>query len=162
MPVVDPSRRRLLGGLVRGALLATAAGAGLLRPRAVLARDWPAAAFRAESVQAALAALYAGAEIHRSDAVTIHTPLISENGLAVKIEIEAALPGTDRLSLLLPDNPHPLAMDFHLSPPMEAFVGTRYKLAKSTQARALVRAGGAVYEGRQKIRVVQGGCGGNK
>lgn len=160
MPACNPSRRRLLRHSLQGALLAVAAGSGLLRPRAALARPWPAPAFAATSVRAALAALYPGASPQPSDAVALHTPLISENGLAVKIHIEADLPGVDRVSLLLPDNPRPLAMDFHLAPPLEGFVGLRYKLAKTTSARALVRAGGALYEARRKIRVLQGGCGG--
>ena len=156
----SPGRRRFLHRGMVASTLAVAVGAGLLRPERVLAAVWPKAAFKALKEQEVLLSLYSGATPTTTPATTISSPAISENGLAVKIEIKSTLPDIKSIALLLVNNPHPLAMSFALSEEMDGYLQTRYKVAKPTQAKVLVKSGGQLYVSAAKINVTKGGCGG--
>lgn len=118
---------------------------------------WPADAFGADSVEAAVSAIYGSAEAEASDAIEIGGPDIAENGAVVPISVSSSIPGTDSIALLAANNPSPLVATFDGG----TAASTRIKMGKSSPLVAYVRADGKLYTATSKeIKVTIGGCGG--
>ena len=157
MNQTNPERRLFLQGILTGG--AVLLGSALLRsPQAWAA--WNEAAFTADSLDSALQGLYEGAEITESDRITLKAPDIAENGAVVPISVETDLENVESISIIVADNPSPLAAQFELPPDAVADVSTRIKMGKTSNVIAVVKADGKLYSVQKEVKVTIGGCGG--
>ena len=148
---MHPYRRKTLQ------LIAGLVAAGVVP--AARATDWNKAAFEMKNLEAAFKALGAQRPA-ASDAILIKAPDIAENGAVVPIAVEAKLPNTESISLLIEKNPQPLAASFGIPAGTEASVSTRVKMGESSDVYALVKADGKFYVAKKEIKITLGGCGG--
>ena len=111
--MIDAKRRILLKGSLAAGAVGVAVGAGLLTPRVVLA-EWPAAAFKAESVDDALNALLGSNSHETSDSIKIKAPDIAENGAVVPVTVESDAENISSISIIAAGNQSPLIASFNL------------------------------------------------
>jgi len=156
----DVNRRLLLKATLAGGVIGVAAGAGLLRPRVVLAAAWPAQAFQAKSVSDALKGLYERDALVESADIKLKAPDIAENGAVVPVEVSTALPEVSSIGIVIEKNGRPLAADFQLTPRATGKVSTRVKVAESSKVLAVVESKGKLYSAAKEVKVTIGGCGG--
>ena len=154
------NRRNFLKGAMRATVLGTAAVAGLLRPRVVVAKDWPANAFRAQNVDAVLEALFPGQQLVPSDAIALSAPIAPENGAVVPVKVRTTLADVRSITVVCMKNPFPLAGSFQLHQGLEGELSTRVKLAESQQVKAIVHAGDKYFVAAFEVKITSGGCGG--
>ncbi len=152
-------RRTFLRAGMTAGTLAVATGAGLLTPRGVLAA-WPEKAFKAQKYPAALEALAGSAEATNSDAVKVKAPDIAENGAVVSVSVTTSLPKVENISVFVPVNSFPLSASFEMSDATEGFITARFKMAKTSDVIAVVKADGKLYTAKKSVKVTLGGCGG--
>jgi len=119
----------------------------------------PDKAFAATSVVDAMADLL-GATPTDSDRVQMKIPDIAENGAVVPVTISTDLENVEAISVIVENNPTPLAALFDMTPNMVPKVSMRIKMGKSSPVRAIVKAGGNLYSTSKDVKVTIGGCGG--
>lgn len=147
---MSTNRRKFTGLLV----------AALIFPYRFLAA-WPKNAFRATSSKDALIALGPhGKKPVESNRVILNAPQIAENGALVPISVTTDLEGVKRISVLVANNPNPLAADFELSPVSIPEIKVKVKLGESSPVTAAVETKEKLYTKSQEVKVTLGGCGG--
>ena len=144
-------RRALIKSLITAAAV-------LVVPRWLFAAR-PTAAFDANNAEDAIGDLYDG-PITESDRVTLKIPDIAENGAVVPVSISTDLANVESISVVVVNNPTPLAALFELSPQSVADVSVRIKMGESSAVRAIVKADGQLYSASKEVKVTIGGCGG--
>ena len=152
-------RRVFLKGSLAAGTVGVAVGAGLLTPQAVVAA-WNEKAFKAESVDDALAAAMGEASNTASDAIKIKAPDIAENGAVVPVSVSTDMADVESIALLAEGNNTPLVATFMLGEGAIADVSTRIKMGKTSDVIAIVKSGGKLYSARKSVKVTIGGCGG--
>ena len=154
------TRRKVLkagGGMTLYALLIAA---GWLKPGDVAAQSWNKSAFEAKSLDEALKAFAGGSSAQSKDIAFVSTPDIAENGAVVPIGITSSIPKTEAIAILVEKNPNPLAAIFEIPSGTEPAIGTRVKMAQTSNVYALVKADGKYFVASKEIKVTLGGCGG--
>lgn len=146
-------RRRLLQ--VIAAIPVFVAGAW---PRRALA-ERPAAAFAAGNLAAAIQELYGDQPAQPDPRVSITVAGFVDNGAVVPIEVAVAAVAVRAIALFAADNPVPLLGRFEFGEHVEAFIGTRIKLAKSTRVVAIAETTAGLLVGERQVGVGKGGCG---
>ena len=116
-------------------------------------------AFDATTADEAIAELL-GAVPTASDKVHMKIPDIAENGAVVPVTVSADLEDVESISVVVDNNPTPLAASFELTPKMVPVVSVRIKMGQSSNVRAIVKAGGNLYSTSKEVKVTIGGCGG--
>jgi len=129
------------------------------RGNAADASLWPKDVFTQKSEADVIKALY-GKEPQVSDQVKLDAPEIAENGAVVPIAVSSALPNVTSISILVSENPYPLAASYKIPPGTSAMVANRLKMAKTSKVVALVESDGKVYSATKEVKVTVGGCGG--
>jgi sulfur-oxidizing protein SoxY len=119
----------------------------------------PMNAFSAESRDDVMNALYNSTSTDSSH-VTIKAPDIAENGAVVPITVTTDLPNAESVSIIVLNNPNPLAASFALTAASGGLVSTRIKMGKTSEVQAVVMAGGKLYSASKEVKVTIGGCGG--
>jgi sulfur-oxidizing protein SoxY len=119
----------------------------------------PKEAFGAEKYDDVMNTLYNSTTTDSSH-VSIKAPDIAENGAVVPITVKTDLSGAESVSIIVPNNPNPLAASFELTPSSGGLVSTRIKMAKTSDVHAVVKAGGKLYSATKEVKVTIGGCGG--
>ena len=119
----------------------------------------PKAAFGAEKYDDVMNTLYNSTTTDSSH-VSIKAPDIAENGAVVPITVKTDLANAESVSIIVPNNPNPLAASFELTPSSGGLVSTRIKMAKTSDVHAVVKAGGKLYSASKEVKVTIGGCGG--
>ena len=76
-----------------------------------------------------------------------------------RVAVRSALPGADRIAILIDHNPNPLAAMFSLAPGTVAAVETRVKMAQHSALTVLVRVDGRFHMASRVVQVTVGGCG---
>lgn len=152
-------RRVFLKGSLAAGTVGVAVGAGLLAPQAVVAA-WNEKAFKAESVDDALAAAMGEASNTASDAIKIKAPDIAENGAVVPVSVSTDMADVESIALLAEGNNTPLVATFMLGEGAIADVSTRIKMGKTSDVIAIVKSGGKLHSARKSVKVTIGGCGG--
>ena len=152
-------RRVFLKGSLAAGTVGVAVGAGLLAPQAVVAA-WNEMAFKAESVDDALAAAMGEASNTASDAIKIKAPDIAENGAVVPVSVSTDMADVESIALLAEGNNTPLVATFMLGEGAIADVSTRIKMGKTSDVIAIVKSGGKLHSARKSVKVTIGGCGG--
>jgi len=153
-------RRKVLkagGGMTLYALLIAA---GWLKPGDAAAQAWNKGAFEAKSLDEALKGFGAASSAQSKDIAFVSTPDIAENGAVVPIGITSSIPKTEAIAILVEKNPSALAAVFEIAPGTEPAIGTRVKMAQTSNVYALVKADGRYYVAAKEIKVTLGGCGG--
>lgn len=158
--MIDAKRRVLLQGSLSAGAIGVAVGAGLLAPRAVLAAEWPKAAFTATDSATALKDLLGSDATETSDAVKIKAPDIAENGAVVPVTVETDVEGAKSISIIASGNGTPLIASFDLGENAVPFVSTRIKMAKTADVVAVVRTDTGLFSAAKPVKVTIGGCGG--
>jgi sulfur-oxidizing protein SoxY len=154
---VDAKRREVLK--TGGRVLALAAAAGIVKPGGALAQEWNKAAFETKSVAETVKALGGGGSTP-SASIEIIAPDIAENGAVVPVAVESRLPKTQAIAILVEKNPNTLSAEFAIPAGTDPFVGTRVKMAETSNVYALVIADGKYFHAVKEIKVTIGGCGG--
>lgn len=144
-------RRKLVRGLLMIAAVVTF-------PRLLLAAR-PDKAFEATSADKAISDLF-GAVPEDSADVQMKIPDIAENGAVVPVTISTGLANVQSISVVVDNNPTPLAASFDLGPRALAKVSVRIKMGQSSVVRAIVKADGKLYSTSKEVKVTIGGCGG--
>lgn len=135
-----------------------ALGAIAALPRLLLAAR-PDSVFQETDADKVIADLFGQAPTD-SDQVMMKIPDIAENGAVVPVTIKTDLENVESISIVVVNNPTPLAASFIMSPRSVPTVSVRIKMGESSQVVALVKAGGAVYSTTKEVKVTIGGCGG--
>jgi sulfur-oxidizing protein SoxY len=154
--------RRLI---IKSAVVAGLAGLGvadlgfLPQAHAADASKWPKDAFAQKTEADAIKALY-GKAAEDSSKVVLDAPEIAENGAVVPISVSSTLGDVTSISILVAENPFPLAASYRIPAGASAMAGSRLKMAKTSKVTALVEAGGKLYSSSKEVKVTVGGCGG--
>jgi sulfur-oxidizing protein SoxY len=122
--------------------------------------DWPSAIFDAEKKNDVLKQLFGDEKIEQSSLIEIKAPEIAENGAVVPVNVNTNLPNVESVSIIVDENPHPLAAQFVTQPGGNPNVGTRIKLAEKSNVTAIVKSNGKLYSQTKYVKVTKGGCGG--
>jgi sulfur-oxidizing protein SoxY len=141
--------------LVKGLLTAAAV---LAVPRWLFAAR-PDKAFEEKSADAVLSDLF-NTPVTESDQVTLKIPDIAENGAVVPVTISTDLADVESISVIVDNNPTPLAAMFALTPQSLPEISIRIKMGESSMVRAVVKAGDQLYSASKEVKVTIGGCGG--
>jgi sulfur-oxidizing protein SoxY len=156
------TRRTILQGAVAGGLagLGLAGSARFDQARAAAdAATWPKDAFSQKTEAGAIKALF-GKTPEASDKVNLDAPEIAENGAVVPISVTTTLPDVTSISVLVSENPFPLAAHYPILPGTSAQVANRLKMAKTSKVIALVASGDKIFSATKEVKVTVGGCGG--
>jgi sulfur-oxidizing protein SoxY len=132
--------------------------AALTFPRLLFAAR-PDTAFEATDADQAIAD-FLGATPTDSADVQMKIPDIAENGAVVPVTITTSLANVESISVIVDNNPTPLAASFELGPRVLASVSLRIKMGQSSIVRAIVKADGKLYSTSKEVKVTIGGCGG--
>ncbi len=148
---------------LKSALVASATGAaigtGALSPNIAFAEAHGNDPFKAKSLDEVLKLLGAsGAEA--SDKIKIKAPEIAENGAVVPVGATSKIDGTTEIIFITASNPTPLAAKYTFGESAVPAVKTRFKMGKTTDVIALVKAGDKFYTAKANVKVTKGGCGG--
>jgi sulfur-oxidizing protein SoxY len=135
-----------------------AAAAVLAVPRWLFAAR-PDKAFDEKNADAVMKDLF-DSEFTESDQVTLKIPDIAENGAVVPVTVTTDLPNVQSISVIVENNPTPLAAMFALSPQSIPEVSIRIKMGESSVVRAIVKTDKNLYSASKEVKVTIGGCGG--
>jgi len=119
----------------------------------------PDKAFSAASADQAIADLF-GAVPADSDKVKMKIADIAENGAVVPVTVSAEFENVESISIVVDNNPTPLAASFDMSPNTVPSIAARIKMGQSSNVRAIVMADGKLYSTMKEVKVTIGGCGG--
>ena len=152
-------RRSFLKSTVLLSATGAAVSTGILSPNLAMAAAHGNDAFKAKSVDEVLKMLGAtGAAA--SDKIKIKAPEIAENGAVVPVSITSSIAGTTEIISITAANPTPLAAIYKFGESAETSVKSRFKMGKTTDVVALVKAGDKFYTAKANVKVTKGGCGG--
>ncbi len=132
---------------------------GLLSATRNAFADWNASAFGAKTVPAVLKDL-GNLTLVDSPDILLMAPDIAEDGSVVPVEVTSSIPNTQRIDIIAEQNPNPLAASFRFSNGALPFIGTKIKMGKTANVRAIVIADGKAWTAAKMIKVTAGGCGG--
>lgn len=139
---------------------AAAVGLGSLLPQAVLA------ALEADAIDQALASTsldevltLIGGRGTLSDQIELSAPDLAVNGAVVSVGIVSKLADTQRIMILVAQNPNPLIASFDIPAGTRPQVRTRIKMDRTDHVVALVQAGGKLHHAEKLTKVTLGGCG---
>ena len=119
----------------------------------------PDAAFRSNDADAAIENMFGQLPIG-SDRIKLKIPDIAENGAVVPVTVSTDLADVESISIVVVNNPTPLAASFHMSARMLPSISVRIKMGETSPVLALVKAGGNLYSAEKEVKVTIGGCGG--
>ena len=122
------------------------------------AKDGAADPYKATSIEDALKAMDITAE--DSDKVTVQAPDLAENAAVVPVEATTTIEGAEEIILMVSNNPTVLVAKFKLGEGAEPSVKCRFKVGKTGDVVAVVKAGDKYYTGKKAVKVTKGGCGG--
>ena len=150
---MDVGKRLLLQGGVALAALAAL-------PRTLLAAAWPDKAFAATEAEAAMSTLFGSSQATPSDRIELEVPEIAENGAVVPVTVTTSLENVASISIVVPNNPRPLAASFEISPDALPEVSSRIKMGETSDVIAVVKTDSGLFRASKEVKVTIGGCGG--
>lgn len=153
-------RRRFLSHTLALSATGVALSSGLVSPSLVFAAEEPTTnPFAAKTLDEVLKMINA-VDAKPSTDVQIKAPEIAENGAVVPLTVSSSMEGVTGISIVVANNPTPLAATFTLPEGTKAEVSTRIKMAKTSEVMALVQTKEGLFSAKQEIKVTIGGCGG--
>jgi sulfur-oxidizing protein SoxY len=148
----NPRRLLLKTGLALAALAAM--------PRTLLAAAWPEPAFTSTAAADALKGLFGTDQTTPSDQITLGVPTIAENGRVVPVEVSTTLANVESISIVVENNPRPLAVNFELQEGVVPDLQFRIKMGETSNVMAVVKTDSGLYSTSKEVKVTIGGCGG--
>ncbi len=91
--------------------------------------------------------------------VVIQAPDTAENGAFVGIGVESSIPNINAVAFLVEKNPTVLAGYFETKESEKLKLGTKIKMAETSDLIALIKAGDEYFMNTRHVKVVLGGCG---
>jgi len=129
-------------------------------PRLLMAAAWPQKAFSSSAVSEALTTLL-GTEITTpSDKIDLKVPEIAENGAVVPVTIKTSLENVESISIVVKNNPRPMAATFEIPPGTLPKIATRIKMGETSDVMAVIKTSNGIYSASSEVKVTIGGCGG--
>ena len=119
----------------------------------------PDSAFASNDAGEAISGLFGQVPID-SDQIRMKIPDIAENGAVVPVTVSTDLGNVESISIIVVNNPTPLAASFNLTARSIPSISVRIKMGESSEVQALVMAGGKLYKTSKEVKVTIGGCGG--
>ena len=148
---------------IKSALVVSATGAavtsGLLSSNAVFAASHAPDLSKSKSFDEVMKMMGATDAVE-SDKIKIKAPEIAENGGVVPVGITSEIEGTTEIVALISNNPTPYAAKYTIGAKGNPAVKSRFKMAKTTDVVAVVKANDKFYMAKSNIKVTKGGCGG--
>lgn len=95
----------------------------------------------------------------RSDGIDLTAPSLAVDGAVVPVSIVSRLPETERILILVAQNPNPLIAAFDIPAGTRPLVQTRIKMDRTDHVVALVQAQGRLHHTEALTKVTLGGCG---
>ena len=129
-------------------------------PRVLLAAAWPDKAFAATEASDALSALLGTDQATPSDLIAMKVPEIAENGAVVPVTVSTTLENVESISIVIPNNPRPLAATFEIPPGTLPDVSSRIKMGETSEVIAVVKTDTGLFRASKEVKVTIGGCGG--
>lgn len=152
-------RRTFLANTLAVSATGIAISSGLLSSQLALAEEPATNPFTAKTVDEVLKLINA-VDAKPSTEIQLKAPEIAENGAVVPLTISSAMAGVTAISIVVANNPTPLAATFTIPEGTKAEVATRIKMAKTSDVIALVQTKEGLFSTKQEIKVTIGGCGG--
>lgn len=153
-------RRTFLTNTLAISAIGMTVTSGLVSSKLALAAEEPAAnPFTAKTLDEVLKLINA-TEAKPSTDIQLKAPEIAENGAVVPLTVSSTMAGVTGISIVVANNPTPLAATFTLPEGTKAEVSTRIKMAKTSEVIALVQTKDGIFSAKQEIKVTIGGCGG--
>jgi sulfur-oxidizing protein SoxY len=126
----------------------------------LLAAAWPEKAFASTEADAAMSALFGTTEATPSDRITLKVPEIAENGAVVPVTVSTTLENVESISLVVENNPRPLAASFEIPAGTLPDVSSRIKMGETSDVIAVVKTDAGIFSTSKQVKVTIGGCGG--
>jgi sulfur-oxidizing protein SoxY len=104
--------------------------------------------------------LFGTTDTTASDQISLSAPEIAENGAVVPIEISTTLADVESISIVVPNNPRPLAASFEVPAGTLAEVECRIKMGETSDVMAVVKTSSGLFSTSKEVKVTIGGCGG--
>lgn len=129
-------------------------------PRILMAAAWPQVAFGQSAASEALTTLLGSDVTIPSDRIDLKLPAIAENGAVVPVSINTILEDVESISIVVKNNPRPMAATFEIPPGTLPKITTRIKMGETSDVMAVIKTGNGIYSTSGEVKVTIGGCGG--
>jgi sulfur-oxidizing protein SoxY len=129
-------------------------------PKALLAGAWPQKAFESAVAQEAVTGLFGTDQTTPSGEITLKAPVIAENGAVVPVSVKTSLQGVESISIVVENNPRPLAITFEFPPETLPDVACRIKMGEASKVMAVVKTNDGIFSVTREVKVTIGGCDG--
>lgn len=130
----------------------------LALPKVLLAAAWPKEAFHSTAASEALIELLGTDRTIPSDDITLRLPLVAEDGAIVPVSVATTLPDVKSLSVVVVNNPRPLAVSFELGEGTLPEISCRIKMAETSEVMTVVDTAGGIFSRSTTVKVTLGGC----
>jgi len=129
-------------------------------PRLLMAAAWPQQVFSSPAVSEALTTLLGTDVTIPSDRIDLKVPEIAENGAVVPVSIQTSLENVESISIVVKNNPRPMAATFEIPPGTLPKIATRIKMGETSDVMAVIKTSNGIYSTSSEVKVTIGGCGG--
>ena len=129
-------------------------------PRLLMAAAWPQKTFSSSVASEALKALLGTDATTPSDEIDLKIPEIAENGAVVPVSIKTSLENVESISIVVKNNPRPMAATFEIPPGTFPKIATRLKMGETSDVMAVIKTSNGIYSTSKEVKVTIGGCGG--
>ncbi len=129
-------------------------------PRTLLAAVWPQQVFNAVTAKDALNSLLGTDVTSPTDRIDLKVPEIAENGAVVPVSIKTSLENVESISIVVKNNPRPMAATFEIPPGTLPRIASRIKMGETSDVMAVVKTSNGIYSISKEVKVTIGGCGG--
>jgi len=129
-------------------------------PRILLAAAWPQKAFSQPAASDALTALLGTDVTTPSDRIDLKLPAIAENGAVVPVSVNTTLENVESISIVVKNNPRPMAATFEIPSGTLPKITTRIKMGETSDVIAVIKTPDGIYSASGEVKVTIGGCGG--
>jgi len=130
----------------------------LALPKVLLAAAWPKEAFHSTAASEALIELLGTDSTIPSDDIELRSPLVAEDGAIVPVSVATTLPDVKSLSVVVVNNPRPLAVSFELGEGTLPEISCRIKMAETSEVMTVVDTAGGIFSRSTTVKVTLGGC----
>lgn len=120
--------------------------------------SWNEPAFKAESYEKAVQAVYGNQKLIPSDQITLDVPDMATNSSTVPLTITSSLKNAESIALFVEKNKSPLTLQYNLKGKMLPYISTRIKMRETGNVYAVVTAGGKHYVTSKLVKVSAEAC----
>lgn len=129
-------------------------------PATLLAAAWPQKVFSQSTASDALKERYGTDVTTPTDRIDLKVPEIAENGAVVPVTITTSLENVESISIVVKNNPRPMAATFDIPPGTLPRIASRIKMGETSDVMAVIKTSNGIYSTASEVKVTIGGCGG--